>query len=70
MTVDTKTEQALSHVVDYLTAAIGWVDLSNRCKAVAQIKLALAVIYEIQQALLKIEEDLSNGAEEDDNGEN
>lgn len=47
-----KTVHGLLHqVVDYLTAAIGWIDMSDKDKAVKELRLAIGVVMEVKERL-------------------
>jgi C4-type Zn-finger protein len=54
-----KTVQGLLHqVVDYMTAAIGWIEMSDKAKAINHLRLAIGVLIEIQERLKRIMADL------------
>ncbi len=56
------TKGLLSHAVDLLTAAIGWIDMEDKEKAKTQIKLAIGVITEIQERLIRLVEEFDPGS--------
>lgn len=59
-----KTVHGLLHqVVDYLTAAIGWIDMSDKTKAVRDLKLAIGVVMEVKERLDVLLADLEHEVE-------